>query len=108
MTPDRRFTALRIGLRPKKNLELGFSKSAVICDKDSGCGLSKIIDGLVGSNDVYDLNTFDYRVSGSAFDIPYAAYGQLSGSSLSNSVGLFGLESWRSFDENNTDGWLRK
>ena len=97
--PDRRFTALRIGMRPKDNLEIGFSKSAVICEKGSGCGLSKVIDGIIGSDEVYDLNTFDYRVSGSMFDLPYAAYGQISGSTLSNSVGLFGLESWGSIEE---------
>ena len=49
--------------------------------------------------EVYDLNTFDYRVSGSMFELPYAAYGQISGSTLSNSVGLFGLESWGSIEE---------
>ena len=49
-------------------------------------GFSKIIDGVIGSNDVYDLNTIDYRVSGSFFDIPYATYGQISGSSFSKSV----------------------
>ena len=97
--PDRRFTALRIGMRPRDNLEIGFSKSAVICEKGSGCGLSKVIDGIIGSDEVYDLNTFDYRVSGSMFDLPYAAYGQISGSTLSNSVGLFGLESWGSIEE---------
>jgi len=97
-SPDRRFTALRVGMRPKDNLEIGFSKSAVICEKGSGCGFNKIIDGLMGSDDVYDLNTFDYRVSGSMFDLPYATYGQISGSSLSDSVGLFGLESWGSIE----------
>ncbi len=97
--PDRRFTALRIGMRPRDNLEIGFSKSAVICEKGSGCGLSKVIDGIIGSDEVYDLNTFDYRVSGSMFDLPYAAYGQISGSTLSNSVGLFGLESWGNIEE---------
>ena len=97
--PDRRYTALRIGMRPKDNLEIGFSKSAVICEKGSGCGLSKVIDGIIGSDEAYDLNTFDYRVSGSMFDLPYAAYGQISGSTLSNSVGLFGLESWGSIEE---------
>ena len=97
--PDRRFTALRIGMRPKDNLEIGFSKSALICEKGSGCGLSKVIDGIIGSDEVYDLNTFDYRVSGSMFELPYAAYGQISGSTLSNSVGLFGLESWGSIEE---------
>ena len=97
--PDRRFTALRIGMRPKDNLEIGFSKSALICEKGSGCGLSKVIDGIIGSDEVYDLNTFDYRVSGSMFELPYAVYGQISGSTLSNSVGLFGLESWGSIEE---------
>ena len=96
---DRRFTALRFGIRPKDNLEIGFSKSAVICQKGSGCGFGKVIDGLIGSGDVYDLNTFDYRVSGSVFDLPYAAYGQVSGSSFNDSVGLFGLESWGSIEE---------
>ena len=97
--PDRRFTALRIGMRPKDNLEIGFSKSALVCEKGSGCGLSKVIDGIIGSDEVYDLNTFDYRVSGSMFELPYAVYGQISGSTLSNSVGLFGLESWGSIEE---------
>tara|TARA_Y100001936_G_scaffold213582_1_gene222638 strand:- start:134 stop:1906 length:1773 start_codon:yes stop_codon:yes gene_type:complete len=96
VTPDRRFSALRLGIRPLENLELGFSKSAVICNKGSNCGFSKIVDGLIGSENVYDLNTIDYRVSASIFDIPYASYGQISGSSLSNSVGLFGLETWGS------------
>ena len=97
--PDRRFTALRFGIRPKDNFEIGFSKSAVICQKGSGCGFGKVIDGLIGSGDVYDLNTFDYRVSGSVFDRPYAAYGQVSGSSFNDSVGLFGLETWGSIEE---------
>ena len=102
LTPDRRFTALRLGIRPINNLELGFSKSAVICNKGNDCGLSKVVDGLIGSDDVYDLNTLDYRVSGTAFDIPYASYGQISGSSLSDSVGLFGLETWGSIEGSNT------
>ena len=101
LTPDRRFTALRLGIRPKNNLEIGFSKSAIICDKGTGCGFSKIIDGVIGSDDVYDLNTIDYRVSGSFFDIPFATYGQISGSSFSKSVGLFGLESWGSLEDSN-------
>ena len=99
LTPDRRFTALRLGIRPKDNLEIGFSKSAIICDKSSGCGFSKIIDGITGTDDVYDLNTIDYRVSGSFLDIPYATYGQISGSSFNKSVGLFGLESWGYLEE---------
>ena len=61
----------------------------------------KIIDGVIGSDDVYDLNTIDYRVSGNFLDIPYATYGQISGSSFSNSVGLFGLESWGSLEDSN-------
>ncbi len=96
LMPDRRFTALRIGIRPKDNVEIGFSKSAVVCDKGSGCGFSKIIDGLIGSDDVYDLSTIDYRVSGNIFDTPYASYGQISGTSLNNSIGLLGLETWGS------------
>ena len=104
--PDRRFTALRVGMRPKDNLELGFSKSIIglskseiICEVDSNCEFNKNIDGFVGSNDNYDLNTFDYRVSGSMLDLPYAAYGQISGSSFNKSVGLFGLESWGNIEE---------
>ena len=96
LTPDRRFSALRLGIRPKENLELGFSKSAVICDKDDGCGFSSIVDGLTGSGNVYDLNTIDYRLSGFLFDIPYATYGQISGTSLDKSLGIFGIETWGS------------
>ena len=99
LTPDRRFSALRLGIRPKENLELGFSKSAVICDKDDGCGFSSIVDGLTGSGNVYDLNTIDYRVSGFLFDIPYATYGQISGTSLDKSLGIFGIETWGSLAE---------
>ena len=93
-TPDRRFSALRMSIRPKNNLEVGFSKSAVICDKDNSCGFSEIIDGLKGSNNTYDLTTIDYRASSSFMDIPYASYGQISGTSLDKSLGLFGIETW--------------
>ena len=71
----------------------------MICDKDDGCGFSSIVDGLTGSGNVYDLNTIDYRVSGFLFDIPYATYGQISGTSLDKSLGIFGIETWGSLAE---------
>ncbi len=99
LTPQRRFTALRLGMRPMDNLEVGFSKSAMICDKNNGCGFSKLIDGVLGSGDAYDLNTLDYRLSGKFNEIPYATYGQISGTSINKSVGIFGLETWGSFPD---------
>ena len=106
LTPQRRFTALRLGIRPMDNLEIGYSKSAVICDKNNGCGFSKLIDGFLGSGDVYDLNTLDYRLSGKFNEIPYATYGQISGTSIDKSVGIFGLETWGNFpDRKNVESY---
>tara|TARA_B100002052_G_scaffold39975_1_gene32112 strand:+ start:1021 stop:2799 length:1779 start_codon:yes stop_codon:yes gene_type:complete len=99
LTPQRRFTALRLGIRPMDNLEVGFSKSAIICDKNNGCGFSKLIDGVLGSGDIYDLSTLDYRLSGKFNEIPYATYGQISGTSIDKSVGIFGLETWGNFPD---------
>ena len=98
LIPDRRFTALRVGLRPRENVEVGITESAIICNSTNNCLLEEIVEGLKGSDENYNLTTFDYRVSGSLYQNNYAIYGQISGSSLEDSFGLLGIETWGSND----------
>ena len=109
------FFGMRVGFRPKKNLELGFSTSALFCGENRSCGLSGLgktlldrnitIDGgdLSVQKSGYQLAGIDFRSSHTFRDFPFAAYGQFIGEEPSDYMGLLGLETWGSMNESE---WL--
>ena len=115
MEQDTNFFGMRVGFRPKRNLELGLSTSALFCGENRSCGLSGLgktlldrditIDGADPSvqKSGYQLAGIDFRSSHKFRDFPIAAYGQLIGEEISDYMGLFGLETWGSVNES---GWL--
>ena len=38
--PNTLFFGMRVGFRPLTNLEIGLSRSALLCGKDTSCGVS--------------------------------------------------------------------
>ena len=115
MEQDTNFFGMRVGFRPKRNLELGLSTSALFCGENRSCGLSGLgktlldrditIDGADPSvqKSGYQLAGIDFRSSHKFRNFPIAAYGQLIGEEISDYMGLFGLETWGSVNES---GWL--
>jgi len=105
------FFGMRVGFRPKRNLELGFSTSALFCGENRSCGLSGLgktlldrditIDGADSSvqKSGYQLAGIDFRSSHKFRNFPFATYGQFIGEKISDYMGLFGLETWGSINE---------
>ena len=104
------FFGMRVGFRPKRNLELGLSTSALFCGENRSCGLSGLgktlldRDGVYGTDPSvqksgYKLAGIDFRSSHKFRNFPFAAYGQLIGEEISDYMGLVGLETWGSINE---------
>jgi hypothetical protein len=102
---------MRVGFRPKRNLELGLSTSALFCGENRSCGLSGLGKTLLdrditinGSDPSvqksgYQLAGIDFRSSHKFRNFPFAAYGQFIGEEISDYMGLVGLETWGSINE---------
>jgi len=109
------FFGMRAGFRPRKNLELGLSTSALFCGENRSCGLSGLFETLLDQDitiDVtvpsmqksgYQLTGIDFRSSHIVRDFPFAAYGQFVGEENSDSMRLVGLETWGSITKSE---WL--
>ena len=82
-----------------KNLEIGFTGTSVDNGTKMTCDQSLCQDiTLLQENSNYNLLGFDFRSSHKSRDLPFALYGQLMGESLSESMGLFGFETWGSIE----------
>tara|TARA_B110000438_G_scaffold70891_1_gene71122 strand:+ start:6387 stop:8162 length:1776 start_codon:yes stop_codon:yes gene_type:complete len=96
---SKNFYGGRVGIRPLQNLEIGFTGTSVDNGTKMTCDQSLCQDiTLLQENSNYNLLGFDFRSSHKSRDLPFALYGQLMGESLSESMGLFGFETWGSIE----------
>jgi hypothetical protein len=102
-----RFFAARFSFRPRKNLEIGLSRSAQWCGSGRPCGFGAFKDLLFGKSNTDNLAAdvgnqlagYDIRWSSPWKKLPIAVYGQMigedeAGGLPSKFMGLFGVEIW--------------
>ena len=135
--PNANFFGMRFSLRPLRGLEIGISRTAILCGDGRPCGLDSFLDMLIGRDNPGDaglteerdpsnqLAGFDFRWTNLWFDTPVSIYGQYIGEDEAGGLpkdflGLFGFEistitrgqtSWRLFAEvaaTNCDGFFDK
>lgn len=98
---------LRVSLNPLPGLEIGASRTFMICGEGRSCSLDTFGKALVGNdNDLgaakdpsNQLAGVDIRYSNQLFGVPFSIYGQIIGEDEANGLpskeaGLFGATVW--------------
>ena len=97
----------RVTFKPWKHLEIGLSRTALICGEGRPCSLGTFWDMFTGNDNDQDLSQqpgdqlagYDLRFSSPWRHVPFALYGQMigedeAGALPSKFLGLFGVEHW--------------
>jgi len=93
----------RLNFKPFQSLEIGMSRTVMICGDGQPCGVGDFFDALFGNEggdtSANQLGGIDARWAHSAFDIPFALYTQWIGEDASSFfptdwLGQFGGETW--------------
>ncbi len=109
--PNAHFFGLRFNFKPLRNLEIGFSRTAMYCGDTQPCGLDAFLDMLIRDDDdsasiaksnPNQLGGFDVRWSHAMFGQPFALYTQWIGEDENGFLptqwmGQFGGEIWGNF-----------
>ncbi len=99
----------RVTFKPWRHLEIGLSRTALICGEGRPCSLGTFWDMFRGNDNDQDpsqqpgdqLAGYDLRFSSPWRRVPFALYGQMigedeAGALPSKFLGLFGVEHWGS------------
>ena len=97
--PDADMFGMRINFKPIRSVEIGISRTALLCGTGQPCGGGTIVDMLAfsGTDNSFDhLAGFDLRWSTSILSVPFAFYTQFIGEDgdffPSGYLGQFGAE----------------
>jgi len=106
---DTRIFEARVTFKPWRHVEIGLSRTALICGKGRPCSLGTFWDMFIGNDNDQDLPEqpgdqlagYDLRFSSPWRRVPFALYGQMigedeAGALPSKFLGLFGVEQWGS------------
>jgi hypothetical protein len=106
---DTRIFEARVTFKPWKHLEIGLSRTALMCGEGRPCDLGTFWDMFTGNDNDQDpsqqpgdqLAGYDLRFSSPWRHFPFALYGQMigedeAGALPSKFLGLFGIEHWGS------------
>lgn len=112
--PNAKFFGARLTFKPKPNLEIGLSRTALWCGDGRPCDAEAFFNLLVGKDNRGQnisaekepgdqLAGFDVRWSSKLAQRPYALYTQWTAEDLgkikpSKFLGLFGAETWGEFE----------
>jgi capsule assembly protein Wzi len=104
---DTRIFEARVTFKPWKHLEIGLSRTALLCGEGRPCDLGTFWDMFTGNDNDQDpsqqpgdqLAGYDLRFSSPWRRVPFALYGQMigedeAGALPSKFLGLFGIEHW--------------